>query len=335
MKRLLIASCSSIVPVCLASLFAQDPATKAKPVLPEIKEPVMFNTPEADKIMAAVQMFPANNPWNEDISKLPVAKNSAAIIASMGAEKRLGFNRDMSFIIVPPNQKRVDVKIVDYAGESDRGPYPVPDNAPIEDWPANGKTLEDIQRNGRGDRHMLVLDPVNGKLFEFYIARRTDAGWQCAQASLFDLNGNTLRPNGWTSSDAAGLPVLPAVPRFEECEAGAVRHALRVTARRTRRAYVYPATHYASRSNDANLPRMGERFRLKADVDISGFAPHARAIAQALKTYGMFMADNGQDWLISTAPDARLKGLDDLRNLRGKDFEVVQTTGPNEGPRAR
>jgi hypothetical protein len=170
-------------------------------------------------------------------------------------------------------------------------------------------------------------------LYEFYQMRKTDAGWQAAQASVFDLKSNKLRPLGWTSADAAGLPIFPSVVRYDECRRGMVGHAMRFTVKKTRRAYVYPATHFASRNTDPNLPRMGERFRLRRDYDVSGFPPHVRAVLLGLKKYGMFVADNGGDWLMSIAPDRRLQGLETLGRVRGKDFEVVQTTGPNEGPR--
>jgi hypothetical protein len=303
--------------------------------MPQITRPVMFNTPEADRILEALQVFPADNPWNEDISSRPVHVNSKNMIASVGAEKNLAYNLDMSFILVPSDQKRVSVRITDYPQESDAGPYPVPDDAPIEDWPANGQSLENHQRHGQGDRHMLVVDPTNRKLFEFYTGRKTDSGWTAAQASIFNLGSNELRPDGWTSTDAAGLPIFPAVIRFDELERGMVEHAARFTIRNSRRAYVYPATHYASSKTNVNLPRMGERFRLRADFDVSRFSPHAQAVLKGLKTYGMFVADNGGDWRISVAPDVRIKGLDELRQVKGKDFEVIQPTGPNEGPRAR
>lgn len=177
---------------------------------------------------------------------------------------------------------------------------------------------------------MLVVDPTNRILYEFYHARRTDSGWTAMQSSIFDLKTSKLRPDGWTSTDAAGLPIFPAVVRYDELERGMVEHAMRFTIRNSRRAYVYPATHFASNKTDVNLPRMGERFRLRQDFDASGFSPHARAILKGLKKYGMFVADNGGDWRISVAPDSRIKGLDDLRRVRGKDFEVVQ---PAEGPR--
>jgi hypothetical protein len=206
---------------------------------------------------------------------------------------------------------------------------------PIEGWPAHYKrspklktlTLNDVQRDKLregGDRHAIVVDPVNRKLYEFYQAKKTNSGWQAAQASAFDLKTNKLRPDGWTSADAAGLPIFPAVVRYDELKRGAVEHAMRVTVRRTRRAYVYPATHFASRLTDPDLPRMGERLRLRADFDVSGFSPPVRAILKGLKKHGMLVADNGQDWAISVAPDPRIPALhEELRRLKGSDFEVV------------
>ena len=311
-------------------------APRLRPPMPEITAPVMFGTPEADRILEAMQVFPPDNPWNQDVSALPVAKDSGQLIASIGADKTLGYNLDMGFILVPPDQKRVPVKLLDYPNESDPGPYPVPDNAPIENWPLAvnededaltkpGQTLEDLQRSGTGDRHIIVVDPVNGKLYEFWQSKRTDAGWQASNEATFDLTTGALRPERWTSSDAAGLPIFPAVVRYDECERGMVEHAMRFTVRRTRRGYVLPATHWASPSFDRSFPRMGERFRLRADFDTSGFPKHARAILEGLKTYGMLVADNGSDWLMSISPDARLKGLETLRQVKGSDFEVVET----------
>src|SRR5262249_52872701 len=154
---------------------------------------------------------PPDIPWHEDISQQPVAANSARMIAAMEPNRHLYFNADMGFIIVPPNQPKINVKIVEYPDESDRGPYPLPDNTPLEGWPLAGGSLSRLQREGEGDRHMIVVDPFAAKLYEFYIGRRTDRGWQAAQASIFDLNSNKLRPAGWTSADAAGLPIFPAV----------------------------------------------------------------------------------------------------------------------------
>jgi hypothetical protein len=149
-------------------------------------------------------------------------------------------------------------------------------------------------------------------------------GWQAAQASIFDLKTNKLRPTGWTSADAAGLPIFPSVVRYDELQRGRIDHALRVTVRNTRRAFVAPATHHASRLTDENLPRMGERFRLRRDFDLSGFSPEARTILVALQRYGMLVADNGIEWAISVAPDERIPVLhEELRKVKGSDFEVV------------
>ncbi len=180
----------------------------------------------------------------------------------------------MGFILVPPDQKKIDITITNYANESDRGPFPIPDGLPIEGWPVEHQrsekhkhlTLEDIQRDKLkegGDRHAIVVDPVNRILYEFSEMVRTDSGWRATQASIFDLKSNRLRPREWTSADAAGLPVFPAVVRHDELQRGLVEHALRVTIKKTRRAYVYPATHHASRLTDPVLPRMGERLRLE------------------------------------------------------------------------
>lgn len=320
--------------VTVAVLAAAAPPTR--PPLPKITRPVLFDTPEADAILAALQVFPPDNPWNQDISAMPVHPDSARMIAAIGADKPLGYNLDMGFVIVPPDQKRVPVKLLEYPNESDPGPYPVPDGAPIENWPMQrnedlkalpkaGQTLEDLQRHGTGDRHVIVVDPVNGKLYEFWQARKTDAGWEASNEATFDLKTGALRPERWTSSDAAGLPIFPAVVRYDEAERGMVEHAMRFTVRRTRRGYVLPATHWASPHFDKSYPRMGERFRLRKDFDVSSFPPHAQAVLKGLKKYGMFVADNGSEWLMSIAPDRRLKGLETLSRVKGSDFEVVET----------
>lgn len=312
-------------------------AAKTPAGAPQIDAPIMFDTPATDRILEKLQVYPADNPWNADVSKWPLHPNSKNIIASIGPEKPFRGNPDMAFILVPPNQKRVDVKIVSYPGESDKGPYPVPDNMPIEGWPvgfqrdappARKLTLDELQRNklnDDGDRHGIVLDPVNMLLYEFYQAKKVGGGWQAAQASIFDLKSNKLRPDGWTSSDAAGLPIFPAVVRYDELQRGMVNHAMRLTVRRTRKAYVAPATHFASRLSDPNLPRMGERLRLKQDFDISGFSPPMQAILKGLKKHGMLVADNGIDWAISLAPDPRIPVLhEELRKIKGAAFEVVE-----------
>jgi hypothetical protein len=303
--------------------------------MPAITTPVPFDTPEADAICAALQVFPPDNPWNTPVDDWPPHPNSKAIVAGIGAGKPLRYNADMSFVLVPPNQAKVPVKLVGYPNESDKGPYPVPDDVPIEGWPSEYKrdpklknlTLDDVQRdklNQGGDRHGIVVDPTNRVLYEFYQLKRTGAGWQASCAAVFDLKSNKLRPDGWTSADAAGLPIFPAVVRYDELKRGRIDHALRVTVRRTRKAYVHPATHYASRRADANLPRMGERLRLRKDFDTSKFSPEVRVILEGLKRYGMMVADNGLEWSISVAPDGRIPAMHgELRKVRGSDFEVV------------
>jgi hypothetical protein len=311
-------------------------AGRVRPPMPKITKPVMFDTPEADRILSAMQVFPPDNPWNQDISAMPVHPDSAKMIASIGADKPLGYNLDMGFIIVPPDQKRVPVKLLDYPAESDPGPYPLPDNAPIENWPLQrnedtkalpkaGQTLEHLQRHGTGDRHVILVDPVNALLYEFWQGRRTDAGWEASNEATFNLKTGALRKERWTSSDAAGLPIFPAVVRYDDVTRGIVDHAMRFTVRKTRRGYVLPATHWASSSKDPSLPRMGERFRLRKDFDVSGFPPHAQAVLKGLQRYGMFVADNGREWLMSIAPDRRLQGLETLSRVKGSDFEVVET----------
>ena len=305
-----------------------------------VDKPVLFNTKESDAIVSTMQIFPSDNPWNADVSQWPLHKNSDAIVVSIGKDKPLRCNSDMGYILVPSNQKLVEVKLVEYPDESDKGPYPLPDGITIEGWPKSYTTdrdaktappLEDIQRdksNEGGDRHAIVVDPGKRMLYEFYQLKKTDAGWQAAGAAIFDLQSNKLRPDGWTSTDAAGLPLFPAIIRYDEVQKGVVGHAMRVTVKNTRRAYVYPATHFASRKTDENLPRMGERLRLKADYDIRGFSKEVQAILKGLKKYGMLVADNGIDWSLSSAPDERIPSLhEELRKVKGAAFEVVEMPG--------
>lgn len=300
--------------------------------MPKITEPISFDTPEADAIVSALEVFPPDNPWNLVVSDWPVHPNSKKIIASIGPSKPLRYNPDMGYVLVPPDQTKIDVKNVGYAAESDKGPFPLPDIVPIEGWPANYRgrkvSLDDVQRDKLkedGDRHASVVDPVNRRLYEFYQLKKTNSGWQATQTSIFDLKSNKMRPDEWTSTDAAGLPIFPATVRYDELKRGKIEHALRVTVVRTRRAYVYPARHFASRLTDESLPRMGERIRLRQDFDVSGFSPEVRVILEGLKKYGMFVADNGIDWAISVAPDPRIPVLHaELRKVQGSDFEVVQ-----------
>ena len=315
--------------IALASMCLAAAKKSAKPnATIRITQPVLFGTPESDKILAGLQVFPPDNPWNRDVSRWPLHPNSRNIITGIGVGKPLHHNSDMNWVFVPPNQPLVAVKIVGYPQESDKGPFPVPDNLPIEDWPSGYKaSLDAVQRDQLhrgGDRHAIIIDPSRGLLVEFYQALKTPSGWQCAQASVFNLKSNKLRPDGWTSADAAGLPIFPGTVRYDELQQGMVEHAIRVTVRRTRRAYVAPATHQAGHSNDPNLPRMGERIRLRQNFPIQGFPPHVQAVLKGLKKYGMLVADNGMDWFISVAPDPRIPQMNTaFAMVKGADFEVV------------
>jgi hypothetical protein len=213
----------------------------------------------------------------------------------------------------------------------------LPDSLPIEGWPASYQrehadkrlTLEQVQRDSGGvggDRHGIVVDPHAGKLYELFGTKLTDAGWQASCAAIFDLNSNKLRPDGWTSADAAGLPIFPAVIRYDELADGQITHAMRVTVRNTQRAYVAPATHFASNKTDENLPRMGERLRLRADYAIGGFSPRVQTILKGLKKHGMLVADNGIEWALSCTPDERIPPLhEELRKVKGSAFEVIES----------
>jgi len=314
------------------------PAHVSASKLPAFNKPLLYDTPEADAVLAATQILPPEHPFNQDISKLPLHPNSAKMIASVGLETILWPELDMNYVVVPPDQKRINVKITPANTEADPGPFPFPDNAPIEEWPMGypGYSLEKIQREGEGDRHVLVVDPGNAMLYEFFYTKKTDAGWQAAISATFELNSCKLRPLNYSSADAAGMPIFPAVVKYFECERGIIPHAMRFAVKNTRKDFIFPARHCATNAaNPLNpdLPRMGERFRLRADFDVSGFPPHVQAILNGLKKYGMLVADNtGQlGASLSIAPDPRIKGLDALKKIKFKDFEVVQT--PTEGKR--
>jgi hypothetical protein len=283
--------------------------------------------PGAQQGLADIRLFPPDDPWNQDVSKEPVDPNSDVLIASIGADTPLhpafgtefeGVPNGIPYVVVGGNQPKVKVEF-EYNDESDAGPYPVPPDAPIEGGPKS-----------EGDRHVLVVDRENHKLYELFAAYPQDGGtwWKAGSGAVWDLKKVSVgqRPKGWTSADAAGLPVLPGLVRYEEVEEGVVRHALRFTVRNSRRGYVYPATHFASRKTDRNLPPMGMRVRLKAGYDLSRFSPRARVILQALKTHGMILADNGSNWYLNGVPDPRWDDaeLRQLRRVKGSDFEVVK-----------
>jgi hypothetical protein len=276
--------------------------------------------------MNGYRPFPDDNPWNKAIDTEPVDPNSAVLIGAIGADRTLhpDFGADWNggpfgipYMIVSGSQARVPVSFY-YGDESDPGPYPLPANAPIEGGSAS-----------TGDRHVLIIDRDSHKLYETFDAqpRNGGASWECGSGAVFDMTSNALRPEGWTSADAAGLPIFPGLVRYDEVVGrGEIRHALRFTVSRTRRAYVHPARHFASTRTDATLPPMGMRVRLKASYDVSGYPPSAQVILRALKKYGMIVADNGSDWFLSGAPDARWSDaeLNTLKSVHGRDFEVVK-----------
>ncbi len=287
-------------------------------------------------------LFPGDNVWNTPVDRLPVHANSQAYVNSIGPTAGLhpdfgsglwdGGPIGIPYAVVPASQPRVPVTF-DYAGESDPGPYPIPPDVPIEGGSESS-----------GDRHVLVVETGNCILYEMWNSwPQEDGSWSAGSGAVFDLKTNALRPAGWTSADAAGLPILPGLVRYDEAASGVINHALRFTAPYTRRAYVWPARHFASSSTDPNRPAMGQRFRLKASFDISGFSPTNQVILTALKTYGMMLADNGSPWFISGVPDERWDN-EDLHELKtrvhGSDFEAVDVsalmidpdTGQARGP---
>ncbi len=282
--------------------------------------------------------FPANNAWNTDVSGAAVDPNSDALISSIGLTRGLhpdfgsglyeGAPIGIPYVVVSSAQPKVAITFTDYGDESDPGPYPVPANAPIEGQQSNGGAFG-------GDRHVLVVDRDANLLYEMGNSYPQGNGsWKASGGAVFHLNSNTVRPGGrpgWTSADAAGLPIFPGLARYDEATTGVIRHALRFTVSTTRKAYVPPATHWASSNTSANVPPMGMRVRLKASYVIpASFSTESRAILQSMKTYGMLLADNGSNWYVSGAPDPRWnndKLNSELGSVKGASFEVVRMDG--------
>jgi hypothetical protein len=268
-------------------------------------------------------IFPANNPLNEDISHAPTDPNSASYIAAIGASLHLhadfGSNPSygIPYVVVGRRQPKVPIRFTEFGGESEPGPYPVPSNAPVE-----GAGEE-------GDQHVLVLQRGACTLYELYHARRAGSGWEAGSGAVFNLRSNALRPEGWTSADAAGLPIFPLLARYPEVRAGQIDHALRVTVARSQRGYIHPATHFASDSSDPSLPPMGLRLRLKASFDLGPYHGQTLIILRALKRYGLIVADNGSSWFVTGAPNPGWDetNLDELKTVPGSAFEAVET-GP-------
>ncbi|HVT75386.1 MAG TPA: hypothetical protein VHD87_00035 [Acidimicrobiales bacterium] len=273
----------------------------------------------------ACTVFPADNPWNTDISNYPVDPNSANYIASIGASTNLhpdfGTSWDGAPIGIPDvhvgaGQPLVPVSF-DYADESDAGPYPIPPNAPVEGGDAS-----------TGDRHVIVVDDAHCALYEMWDAhKKADSSWHAGSGAKFDLRSNALRPDYWTSADAAGLPIYAGLVRYDEVRAGAINHALRFTVAHTQRGFIHPATHYASSSTDANLPPMGLRLRMKASYSCAAYSADVQVICSALKRYGMIVADNGSNWYVSGEHDDRWNddALGDLKRIPGSAFQAVST----------
>ena len=295
--------------------------------------------PTSGPSLAGCPVFPGDHIWNTRVDTLPVDKNSDLYVETIGADKAPhpdfgsglweGGPIGIPYVVVDGSQQKVSVSF-DYADESDSGPYPIPRDAPIEGG-----------ANAEGDRHVLVVDKDSCTLYElFYAFPQKDGSWTAGSGAVFDLGDYALRPDTWTSADAAGLAILPGLVRYDEVASGEIKHALRFTVPQTRREFVWPARHFASRLTEERYPPMGQRFRLKAEVDISGYSPEMQVILRALKTYGMILADNGSPWFISGVPDERWNNelLRDIKMLKGSDFEAVDSFSlriDNDSGRAR
>lgn len=278
----------------------------------------------AGPVLEGCPVFPTDNIWNTPVNTLPVDAMSAVYIQTIGWNDHFhadfgsgnwnNFPIGIPYNIVPGSQTKVSV-IFDYASESDPGPYPIPANPKIEGNPASG------------DRHILILDQDHCILYELYDARQSGGQWYAGSGAIFDLNSHTLRPETWTSADAAGLAILPGLVRYEEVASGEIRHAVRFTASQTQRKFIWPARHYASALTGSQYPPMGLRLRLKTTYDISSYGLQAQVVLQAMKVYGIILADNGSDWYISGTPDENWDNddLHGLQNLPGSAFEVVDT----------
>jgi hypothetical protein len=305
------------VALAVAAATVLGPAARARP--PARAAPAAAPAPR----QYGCPILPASNALNRDISHAPIAPNSAGYIASIGLGGHLhpDFGTTPSygipFAVVGAGQPKVPVAFSEFGAESDRGPYPVPASAPVE-----GAGEE-------GDRHVLVLQRGSCRLYELYAARRRGAGWEAGSGAVFNLRSNALRPEGFTSADAAGLPIFPLLVRYPEVREGRIDHALRVTVQRTQRGYIHPATHFASGSSDPSLPPMGLRLRLRASYSLAGFHGQSLIVLRALKRYGLIVADNGSSWFITGAPDPRWNDadLEQIKRVPGSAFEAV-ASGP-------
>jgi len=282
--------------------------------------------------LSGIAFFPTDNPWHFDVSKMPLDPNSAKLVASVGSGTALhpDFGTDLGgvpwgipYVLVDKTQAKIPVNYTDYGDESDPGPYPIPLNAFVEGGDPN-----------KGDRHVLAVDKDAKILYELYVAIPRADHWDAACGAKFDLTSNTLRTDGWTSADAAGLPILPGLVRYDEIKRGVIDHAIRMTVDVSRKSYLWPARHQAGSTTSLDAPPMGQRYRLKATFDISGFPPAAQTVLTALKKYGAIVADNGGNWFLSGAPDSRYPDseIDALKRVKGSDFEAVQSVDDKGNP---
>jgi hypothetical protein len=278
-------------------------------------------------VIGSCTILPASNVWNRRVDALPVRSDSATLMNRMGLTRYLhpdfgtyaGYGIPINTVTAATPRSPVTFT---WPSESDAGPYPIPASPKIEGAGA------------AGDRHILMIDTEACRLWELFAAQKVSGAWRAGSGAIFDLRSNALRPDGWTSADAAGLPIYPGLARYDEVAAGVIAHALRFTVPETRKAHIYPARHDASSLTGASYPPMGLRLRLKANVDISAYGPQSRVILRALKRYGMILADNGSAYYVSGAPDPRWDDddLHDLHGITGSMFEVVNTTGFVNGP---
>ena len=320
--------------------------------LPVVTNAIVFNTTNADAVVSALQVFPVTNPWNECISNRPVLANSDAMIAQIMANlsashRTLVTEFEMNYVLVPDSQPLMPIDFFNYPDESDLnggtspyGLYPIPPNLPIETWPVGTgtQTLAQWQTNIDGsDRHAIMVAPGAGLIWETWLTALVGTNWQASNGAEFNLNTNGLRPAGWTSGDAAGFPMFPALVRYDEAERGMVEHACRLVVASSRAVAIYPATHHTGSNLSTNYPAMGQRLRLKAAFVIpSTWTKEEKAVLLGLKKYGAMVADNGSVFSISVTPDDRwpVNCFNDLMGISITNFEVIQTTSTNEGPRS-
>ena len=353
--------CANILPLNAADRINQEGRILGPaPVIPAGTPGIEFNTSQADAVVSAMQIYPTTNAWNENVSKLPTFSSGAATSATMmstimadlsSSRQTLRLFTEMNYILVPDNQPLVNINFFNYPDESDDvipgttiGNYPIDVNTPIETWPVGTGALTLLQwqqniNNDGGDRHAIMVMPGMGFTWETWLTQLTTQtpAWQASNGAKFNLNSNALRTAGWTSGDAAGLSMFGALVRYDECERGMVEHAMRLVVAKSQKAYIYPANHQAGSTTDLNTPAMGQRLRLQASFQIPAtWSKEETAVALALQKYGAIVADNGGFFSISICPDDRFPAncFNNINQLAISNFEVVQSTDANSGPRS-